>query len=204
MNSITTSYSNIFGGEGFEALSPTGKSDKRPVLVANRGEIAIRLIRSAHELGFKAVSIYSHEDRLSMHRYKADESFQIAAQGEQTPVGAYLDIDRIVQIAVDRKVCAIHPGYGFLSENARFAKRVEDSGIAFVGPSPEVIEACGDKTKARDLAIKAGVPVVPGTDGPVSSVAEARAFIAKYGFPVIIKAAMGGGGRGMRVVRDAE
>eukprot|EP00842_Homolaphlyctis_polyrhiza_P001701 jgi/Hompol1/2531/HPOL_006037-RA len=152
----------------------------------------------------RAISIFSHEDRLSMHRYKAEESYQIAESGVFTPVGAYLAIERIVEIAKSRHVAAIHPGYGFLAENARFAKLVEAAGIAFVGPSPEVIDACGDKTKARDLAIRAGVPVVPGSDGPVNTVEEATAFVKKYGFPVIIKAAMGGGGRGMRVVRDLE
>ncbi|KAJ3057124.1 pyruvate carboxylase [Rhizophlyctis rosea] len=195
-----SSLANIFGGPGFESLS---HGRQGPLLVANRGEIAIRIIRAAHELGMKAISIYSHEDRLSMHRYKADESYQIGEQGEYSPVGAYLAIDEIVKIAKQRGVSAIHPGYGFLSENAEFAAKVEAAGIAFVGPTAATITACGDKTKARDLAIKAGVPVVPGTDGPIATFEEAEDFIEKYGFPVIIKAAMGGGGRGMRVVRDA-
>ncbi|KAH6572386.1 hypothetical protein BASA50_007046 [Batrachochytrium salamandrivorans] len=217
------SITDIFGGPDFEAITPRafhphspctdagdqqqklqGVKPVQSVLIANRGEIAIRLIRSAHELGFKAIAIYSHEDRLSMHRYKADESYQIGEPGEYTPVGAYLAIERIVEIAKQRNVAAIHPGYGFLAENAQFAKMVEDAGIAFVGPSPQVIEAFGDKTKARFQAIKAGVPVVPGSDGPVKSVEEALAFIKIHGLPVIIKAAMGGGGRGMRVVRDVE
>ncbi|KAI9205797.1 uncharacterized protein BJ171DRAFT_499624 [Polychytrium aggregatum] len=172
------------------------------LLVANRGEIAIRIIRAAHELGMKAISIYSHEDRLSMHRYKADESYQIAPQGVYTAVGAYLAIDEIIKIAKVHGANVIHPGYGFLAENAEFARKVEAAGLAFVGPRHEVIDSLGDKTKARDIALKTGVPVVPGTPGPVKSLAEGHAFVKQYGFPVIIKAAMGGGGRGMRVVRD--
>ncbi|KAI8911879.1 carbamoyl-phosphate synthase L chain, ATP binding domain-containing protein [Gorgonomyces haynaldii] len=178
-------------------------SDKETLLVANRGEIAIRVIRAAHQLGLKTVSIYSHEDRLSMHRYKAQESFQIAPQGDVTPVGAYLAMDRILDIALKRQVSVIHPGYGFLSENAQFAQKVQDAGIAFCGPSPQVIDACGDKTKARELAKKANVPVVPGS-GPIADFKDAQSFIDQYGFPVIIKAAFGGGGRGMRVVRDQQ
>ncbi|KAI8851069.1 hypothetical protein BC829DRAFT_425078 [Chytridium lagenaria] len=164
----------------------------KAILVANRGEIAIRVMRAGFELGMKTISIYSHEDRLSMHRYKADESFQIGAQGQYSPVQAYLAIDEI-------GVSCIHPGYGFLSENPQFARQVEAAGIAFVGPPPSVIDACGDKTRARSLAIAAGVPVVPGSDGPVQTVKEAVAFVQAHGLPVIIKAANGGGGRGMRV-----
>ncbi|CAG8587327.1 2318_t:CDS:10 [Ambispora leptoticha] len=172
------------------------------LMVANRGEIAIRVFRTAHELSMKTVAIFSHEDRLSMHRYKADEAYQIAIQGKYTPVGAYLAQEEIIRIAKLRGVSMIHPGYGFLSENAEFARKVEAAGMAFVGPTPEVIEKMGDKTKARQIAIECGVPVVPGTPGPISTLAEAEAFIAEHDFPVIIKAAMGGGGRGMRVVRE--
>ncbi|TPX30589.1 pyruvate carboxylase [Synchytrium microbalum] len=182
----------------------TGSSDAPRVLIANRGEIAIRVIRGARELGWKTVAIYSHEDRLSMHRYKADESYQIGEVGQFTPVGAYLAIDEILKIAKARNVQVIHPGYGFLAENALFARKVEAAGIAFAGPRPEVIDSCGDKTKARDVAVQCGVPVVPGTEGAVSTVEEGQAFIAKAGLPVIIKASMGGGGRGMRVVRNAD
>ena len=203
----TTSIADIFGSEGFEPLAPhpsdsSTASRPGPCLIANRGEIAIRVIRSAHELGLKAISIYSHEDRLGMHRYKADESFQIAPEGKYTPVGAYLAIDDILQIALKRKVGVIHPGYGFLSENAEFARKCEESGIAFAGPPFKVIEECGDKTKARNLAVQCGVPVVPGS-GAIQNLKEAQDFIAQHGLPVIIKAAMGGGGRGMRVVREA-
>ncbi|KAF7728571.1 pyruvate carboxylase [Apophysomyces ossiformis] len=174
----------------------------RKLMVVNRGEIAIRVCRTAHELSMRTVAIFSHEDRLSMHRYKADESYQIGQLGEFTPVGAYLAQDAIVKIAKERGVSMIHPGYGFLSENAEFARKVEAAGITFIGPSPDVIESLGDKTKARQIAMDCQVPVVPGTPGPVSEYSEAKEFIQKYGFPIIIKAAMGGGGRGMRVVRD--
>ncbi|KAF9245317.1 carbamoyl-phosphate synthase L chain, ATP binding domain-containing protein [Melanogaster broomeanus] len=170
------------------------------ILVANRGEIAIRVFRTAHELAMHTVAIYSFEDRLSAHRQKADEAYQVGKG--LTPVGAYLAQDDIIRIALEHGVDMIHPGYGFLSENAVFARKVEQAGIAFVGPSPEVIDGLGDKTKARTLAMKVGVPVVPGTPGPVASYLEGESFIKEYGFPVIIKAAMGGGGRGMRVVRE--
>ncbi|KAI0080169.1 pyruvate carboxylase [Panus rudis PR-1116 ss-1] len=170
------------------------------ILVANRGEIAIRVFRTAHELAMHTVAIYSYEDRLSAHRQKADEAYQVGKG--RTPVAAYLAMDDIIRIALESGVDMIHPGYGFLSENAEFARKVEQAGIAFVGPSPEVIDSLGDKTKARTIAIKIGVPVVPGTPGPVGDYTEADAFIKEYGFPVIIKAAMGGGGRGMRVVRE--
>ncbi|KAF8449120.1 hypothetical protein L210DRAFT_3609542 [Boletus edulis BED1] len=169
------------------------------ILVANRGEIAIRVFRTAHELAMHTVAIYSFEDRLSAHRQKADEAYQVGKG--LTPVGAYLAQHDIIRIALEHGVDMIHPGYGFLSENAEFARKVEQAGIAFVGPTPEVIDGLGDKTKARTLAMKVGVPVVPGTPGPVASYVEGDAFIKEYGFPVIIKAAMGGGGRGMRVVR---
>lgn len=139
---------------------------------------------------------------MSAHRHKADMAFQVGAG--LAPVAAYLAIDEIVQIAKDNDVDMIHPGYGFLAENPTFAKKVEEAGIAFVGPRPETIDALGDKTKARDLARDAGVPIVPGTPGPIASYEEAEPFIKEVGFPVIIKAAMGGGGRGMRVVRSMD
>ncbi|KAF9048277.1 pyruvate carboxylase [Hymenopellis radicata] len=170
------------------------------ILVANRGEIAIRVFRTAHELAMHTVAIYSYEDRLSAHRQKSDEAYQVGKG--LTPVGAYLAQDDIIKIALEHGVDMIHPGYGFLSENAEFARKVEQAGLAFIGPSPEVIDGLGDKTKARTLAMKVGVPVVPGTPGPVDSYTDGDSFIKEYGFPVIIKAAMGGGGRGMRVVRE--
>ncbi|KFY30899.1 hypothetical protein V493_01567 [Pseudogymnoascus sp. VKM F-4281 (FW-2241)] len=170
----------------------------KKILVANRGEIPIR----AHELSLQTVAVFSYEDRLSMHRQKADEAYVIGKRGQYTPVGAYLAGDEIIKIALQHGVNMIHPGYGFLSENAEFARNVEKAGLVFVGPSPEVIDALGDKVSARTLAIKAGVPVVPGTEGAVEKFEDVKKFTDEYGFPIIIKAAYGGGGRGMRVVRE--
>ena len=172
----------------------------RKLLCANRGEIAIRVFRAATELGIRTVAIFSREDRVHLHRYKADEAYLVGVG--KSPVAAYLDIDGIIEIAKHNHVDAIHPGYGFLSERAEFARACEAAGIRFVGPRADVIDVLGDKTRARELAISAGVPVVPGSDGPVRALADAEAFVAAHGLPVIIKAAMGGGGRGMRVVRD--
>ncbi|RLB55865.1 MAG: pyruvate carboxylase [Deltaproteobacteria bacterium] len=177
-------------------------SSLKKVMCANRGEIAIRVFRAATELKLRTVAIYSHEDRVHLHRYKADEAYQVG--DGLSPVGAYLSIDEVMRVATEADVDAIHPGYGFLAENAELSRACAEAGIAFVGPSPEVLRALGDKTAARDLARGAGVPLVPGTDGPVETVAEARAFIEEVGYPVIVKAAMGGGGRGMRVVRAPE
>ncbi|KAB5580204.1 carbamoyl-phosphate synthase L chain, ATP binding domain-containing protein [Coniochaeta sp. 2T2.1] len=176
----------------------------KKILVANRGEIPIRIFRTAHELSLHTIAVFSYEDRLSMHRQKADEAYVIGKRGQYTPVGAYLAGDEIIKIAVEHGAQMIHPGYGFLSENAEFARKVEAAGLIFIGPSPEVIDALGDKVSARALAIKANVPVVPGTEGAVEKFEEVKEFTDKYGFPIIIKAAYGGGGRGMRVVRDQE
>lgn len=174
------------------------------ILVANRGEIPIRIFRTAHELLMQTVAIYAHEDRLSMHRLKADESYVIGKKGQYSPVLAYLQIDEIINIAKKHNVNMIHPGYGFLSENSDFARKVEEAGIAWIGPSYATIDSVGDKVSARTLAISNNVPVVPGTPGPIDSTEEAVQFVEKYGFPVIIKAAFGGGGRGMRVVREGD
>jgi pyruvate carboxylase len=174
------------------------------ILVANRGEIPIRIFRTAHELSMQTVAIYSHEDRLSAHRLKADEAYPIGEKGQYSPVQAYLQIDEIIKIAKEHNVDMIHPGYGFLSENSEFAQKVADAGITWIGPTSKIIDAVGDKVSARNLAAAANVPVVPGTDGPIDSVEDAEAFVAQYGFPVIIKAAFGGGGRGMRVVREGD
>lgn len=179
-------------------------SNANKILVANRGEIPIRIFRSAHELSMHTVAIYSYEDRLSMHRLKADEAYVIGKQGQYSPVQAYLQIDEIIKIAKDHGVSMIHPGYGFLSENSEFAKKVEENGMIWVGPSYNVIDSVGDKVSARNLAIKNNVPVVPGTDGPIEKIEDAKNFVKKYGYPVIIKAAFGGGGRGMRVVREGD
>ena len=171
----------------------------RTLLAANRSEIAIRAFRAATELGMRTVAIYAEEDRFSIHRFKADEAY-VVGHGKG-PVGAYLDIEGIVGLARERGVDMIHPGYGFLSENAQFARACGEAGITFIGPRPELLEMMGDKTAARALAIKLGVPVLPGTEEPVTERAAALRVAKKIGFPLIIKAAFGGGGRGMRVVR---
>ena len=174
----------------------------KKILVANRGEIPIRIFRTAHELSLQTVAVFSYEDRLSMHRQKADEAYVIGKRGQYTPVGAYLAGDEIIKIAKQHGVNMIHPGYGFLSENAGFARAVEAAGLIFVGPTGDTIDALGDKVSARKLAMKSKVPVVPGTEGPVEKFEDVKAFTDEHGFPIIIKAAFGGGGRGMRVVRE--
>jgi pyruvate carboxylase len=138
------------------------------LLVANRSEIAIRVFRSAHELGIRTVAVFSHEDRFALHRFKADEAYKVGKKGE--PIRAYLDIPGIVGLAKEVGVDAIHPGYGFLSENAAFARACQEAGIAFVGPKPEILESLGDKVTARRIAQKANVPVLSGGDKPVSSI----------------------------------
>jgi len=170
------------------------------LLAANRSEIAIRIFRAANELGLRTVAVYSNEDRLALHRFKADEAYLIGKG--KGPVEAYLDIAGIVAVAKSKGVDAIHPGYGFLSENAAFARACEKAGITFIGPTPELLEMLGDKTAARRLATSAGVPVLPGTEKAVKSADEAKKIAREIGYPVIVKAAMGGGGRGMRVVPD--
>ncbi len=174
----------------------------RKLLAANRSEIAIRIFRAANELGLRTVAIYSQEDRLALHRFKADEAYQVGIG--KGPVEAYLDIPGIIAVAKQHEVDAIHPGYGFLSENPAFARACATAGIKFVGPTPELLELLGDKTAARRLAIKAGVPVLPGTENAVDSPEEAHRIAQEIGYPVIVKASMGGGGRGMRVVHDQE
>lgn len=174
----------------------------RKLMVANRSEIAIRVMRAATELGIRTVGIYAQEDRFCPHRFKADEAYEL--NKEKGPLGAYLDIEGIVTLAKEKNVDAIHPGYGFLSENPQFAKACADAGIIFVGPEPRVLEMMGDKTAARNVARKLNVPILEGTDEPVSDRKEALAIAKKIGFPLIIKAAFGGGGRGMRIVREAK
>ena len=177
----------------------------RPItklLVANRSEIAIRVFRSAHELGIRTVAIYAHEDRFALHRFKADEAYVVGRPGE--PIRSYLDIPGIVALAREHGVDAIHPGYGFLSENPQFAAACAEAGIVFVGPRVELLETLGDKTAARDLARRAGVPILAGSSEPVTSLADARRIARELGWPVILKAAHGGGGRGMRVVHGED
>ncbi|WP_066318006.1 pyruvate carboxylase [Bacillus sp. FJAT-29814] len=172
------------------------------VLVANRGEIAIRVFRACTELNIRTVAIYSKEDSGSYHRYKADEAY-LVGEGKK-PIDAYLDIDGIIEIAKKSGAEAIHPGYGFLSENIHFARRCEQEGIIFIGPTSNHLDMFGDKVKARRQAELAGIPVIPGSDGPVNGLQEVIGFAETHGYPIIIKAALGGGGRGMRIVRSQE
>jgi pyruvate carboxylase len=171
------------------------------LLALNRGEIAIRILRAANELGLRTVAIYSQEDRLALHRFKADEAYLIG--DGKGPVEAYLDVDGIVALAREKGVDAIHPGYGFLSENPALPRACERAGIAFIGPSAELLELLGDKRAARQLAQRAGIPTVPGTEDPITDPRQAERIARRIGFPLIVKAAFGGGGRGMRVVRSA-
>jgi len=174
----------------------------RRIMAANRGEIAIRIFRACTELGIGTVAIYSEQDRLSLHRYKADEAY-LVGKGKG-PIDAYLDFEEIVDLARRKEVDAIHPGYGFLSENAEFAEACERAGIAFIGPDARIMRALGDKVAGRNVATEAGVPIVPGTEKPVQTEEEALLFARQAGYPIIIKASAGGGGRGMRVVRNRE
>lgn len=174
----------------------------KKILVANRGEIAIRIFRACTELQIPTVGIYSAEDRGSFHRYKADESY-LVGEGKK-PIDAYLDIEGIISIAKASGANAVHPGYGFLAENEQFARRLEEEGIIFIGPTSKHLDMFGDKVKARQQAIDAGLPVIPGSDGPVKSVEDVSAFGETYGYPIIIKASLGGGGRGMRIVHTSD
>ncbi|MDK4730620.1 acetyl/propionyl/methylcrotonyl-CoA carboxylase subunit alpha [Rhizobium phaseoli] len=173
----------------------------KKLLIANRGEVAVRIARAARDYGIKSVAIYSDADVRSLHAEVADEAYGL---GPGRPSETYLDIDKILAIAVRSRADAIHPGYGFLSERAEFAKAVIDAGLIWVGPKPEVITALGDKVEARRIAAKVGAPLVKGSDGPLASAAEAVAFAKKAGLPLAIKAAFGGGGRGMKVAWKLE
>ncbi len=172
----------------------------KKILVANRGEIAIRIIRACAELGIRSVAIYSEEDKNSLFRTKADESYLVGKN--KGPIEAYLNIDEIIKLALKKGVDAIHPGYGFLAENTEFAKKCKESGIVFIGPDYTMMDQLGDKIKSKIVANKVGVPTIPGIDKAVSSEEEAKQFAEFSGYPVILKASAGGGGRGMRVVYD--
>ena len=174
----------------------------RSLLIANRSEIAIRVMRAAAEMDIRTVAIYSKEDRLALHRFKADESY-LVGEGKK-PLAAYLDIDDILRIARQANVDAIHPGYGFLSENPDFAQAVIDAGIRWVGPSPEVMRMLGNKVAARNAAIAAGVPVMPATDPLPRELGECKRLAAGIGYPLMLKASWGGGGRGMRVLESEQ
>jgi pyruvate carboxylase len=193
---VPTALSNVSSSPTATALKPITK-----LMAANRSEIAVRIFRASTELNLRTVAIYAQEDRLCIHRYKADEAYQVGHG--KGPVAAYLDIESIVAVAKEKGVDAIHPGYGFLSENAEFARACEKAGLIFVGPRPELLDMMGDKTAARALAQRIGVPTLPGTENPITDRDEALKTAKAIGFPLIIKAAFGGGGRGMRVVHKA-
>ena len=184
-----------------QRMNPTRKRFNK-LLVANRGEIAIRVLRAASELRIRTVAIYTYEDRYSLHRYKADEAYQVGPDEE--PLKPYLDIEEIIRVAKENKVDAIHPGYGFLSENVQFARRCREEGIEFIGPSPESMERLGDKVAAKNLAKQEGVPLIEDSQEPLVDAEVALREAERIGFPVMVKAAAGGGGRGMRVVRSAD
>ena len=169
------------------------------ILVANRGEIAVRIIRTAKEMGIKTVAIYSQADYYSLHRYLADEAYYI---GKAEPIESYLNIEKIITVAKQSKVDALHPGYGFLSQNPLFVKRCEEEGIVFIGPPSRVHELVGNKLEARKVASSAGVPIVKGSEKPITTKEEALEEAERLGYPVIVKPILGGGGIGMRVYRS--
>ena len=172
------------------------------LLVANRGEIAIRIFRAANDLSMKTIGVYSKEDKYNLFRTRADEAYLL---GEKNgPLAAYLDIDLIINLAKKKKADAIHPGYGFLSENADFARACEREGIIFVGPPSEVLDQMGDKIKAKEIAKRCDVKTIPGSEEPIKDAEEAKKLAREFGLPVILKASAGGGGRGMRLIEKEE
>ncbi len=172
------------------------------VLVANRGEIAIRIFRACTEINVRTVGIYTFEDRYSLHRYKADESYQIGEDND--PLKPYLDIDEIIKVALECGANAIHPGYGFLSENAQFAQKCEDNNIIFIGPKVSVLKSLGDKITAKEVAVANNIPIIRSNEKHLKDIETALTEADKIGYPIMLKAASGGGGRGMRVIRKAE
>ena len=170
----------------------------RKVLIANRGEIAVRIARACDDAQLASVAVYADIDADALHVSAADEAY---ALGGNSPADTYLNIPKLLAAAAESGADALHPGYGFLSENAEFAQAVLDAGLTWIGPTPDAIRLLGNKITARETAVRAGAPLVAGSDGPVESAAEARAFAEEHGLPIAIKAAFGGGGRGMKVVR---
>ena len=169
----------------------------KKILIANRGEIAVRIIRACRELGVRCVAVYSTADRRSLHAQIADEAVCI---GPPVTKDSYLNMDAVIQAALNTGAEAIHPGFGFLSENAEFARKCAENGLVFIGPSPEAIEMLGNKAAAKETMAEAGVPVIPGSKGAVHSLEEAREIAEKAGYPILVKASAGGGGRGIRRV----
>src|SRR3989442_10824611 len=167
------------------------------VLIANRGEIAVRIIRTCREMGFPTVAVYSDADRDALHVEMADDAFRL---GPASPSESYLHVPRILEAAKKGKARMVHPGYGFLAENADFARAVTEAGLTFIGPGPAAMRIMGSKTSARRAAIEAGVPIVPGTVEPLNSLNEARNIAEQFGYPIMLKASAGGGGKGVRVV----
>jgi acetyl-CoA/propionyl-CoA carboxylase biotin carboxyl carrier protein len=173
----------------------------KKVLIANRGEIALRIVRACADVGIESVAVFSEADRTSLHVRAADEAYPI---GPAPSVESYLRIDKLIEVARRSGADAVHPGYGFLAENAQFAEAVIDAGLTWIGPPPAAIRVLGDKISARHLARRAGAPLVPGTGDPVSGVDDVVAFADQHGLPIAIKAAHGGGGRGLKVARTRE
>src|SRR6266853_4823838 len=173
----------------------------KKILIANRGEIAVRVIRACHELGIAAVAVYSDVDRAALHVRKADEAYPIGAAAASE---SYLNIQKILDVAARSGADAIHPGYGFLSENAKFARACANAGVKFIGPTAAAMDAMGSKTRARQAMERAGVPLVPGTSRGLESLKQAEEVAARIGYPVMLKAAAGGGGKGMRLVPAPE
>ena len=169
------------------------------ILVANRGEIAVRIIRACRDLGIEAVAVYSDADREALHVRYASRAYRL---GPAPAAESYLRIDRLIEVAAESGADAVHPGYGFLAENADFARAVIDAGLIFIGPSPDVMESVGDKNRARQIALAAGAPTVPGSPQPVDDAEVASSIAADLGYPVMLKAVAGGGGKGMRRVDD--
>src|SRR5690349_13746486 len=177
---------------------PIRKIDK--LLVANRGEIAIRILRASNELEIRTVAVFTYEDRYSLHRYKADEAYQIGS--DDNPLKPYLDMDAIIQVAKESGAEAIHPGYGFLSENSEFARKCREQEIIFIGPDAEVMQQLGDKVSAKKIAEQCSIPLIRSSEEALTSISIARTESGRIGFPLMLKAAAGGGGRGMRVIRS--
>ena len=174
----------------------------RRLLVANRSEIAIRVFRAATELGIQTVAVYAEEDKLSLHRFKADEAYQIGRG--RGPIEVYLAIDEVIRVAREAKVDAIHPGYGFLSENLEFAEACDAAGIVFIGPRPKTMRTLGNKVAARNLARAVGVPVMPASDALPDDGEEIQRIATRIGYPLMLKASWGGGGRGMRPIESED